>query len=145
MSRYDELNNRLQDRNNMFNNREYAHISFDPRPVETKYTIFLTNNHNHNQNQSLIGNYNIQPIINTENNLRNTECALQTSNQRYFVPNSSSELYRVRTLDGTNHEPLAHNSLFSKPILHTSNRLEHENLGVLRFNNSTRIQMQNLE
>jgi hypothetical protein len=157
--RVDELNTRLS-------NRHFADSplkpNYDPRPVQTKMTLFPVVKHAKQMTgtASQYPDYNISanfnpgndrgPVngfiqnIDTETILRNQTFALQHgASQSVYVPSSSSELYNVQVVSRPSIQP--HLDLFSRPSftqqLHPN--LEGANIGNDRFFNHTRTQLRN--
>lgn len=134
--------------------------NYDPRPISTKYGYFpgLSGRKHIPTNKNEYPVYNVHQVFNpgtskappsgilndidNETYLRNQHFALQKGDKQYYVPQSSSELYRdyVYTTD-TQMQP--HPDLFYKHNFE-NNRPRYSslnNIGKDLFNNNTRTQM----
>jgi hypothetical protein len=161
-ARVDELNERMVAR--QFPDKPLA-PNFDPRPISTKYSLFPaldrrappsvpikpTETHNVHSNFSP-ATHNGPPQtylnnIDTESVLRNQTVALQHGpTQGVYVPNSSSDLYKVH-VSGDNRGPQPHKGLFTHaPISQTprEGHVQQSKIGQQTFHNHTRIQLRNL-
>ena len=158
--RVDELNNRMQTR--YFPDIALA-PNFDPRPVQTKQTLFpITNIRKDSKypilpavNHSVELNFNpgthrappngFLSNIDTETKLRNQTAVLQHgANQNVYVPSSSSDLYKVHVVSSPSEQPFP--GLFVKEQLITNipSSLQQGDIGRNRFSNNTRTQLRNM-
>lgn len=135
-----------------------AQFSF--RPVQTKYVKFPALNVRHTDNVSEIRTfYDTEETFNPgnskgpysgyiknvdlENNLRNSYFALQKCNQSVYVPESVSDLYKETVNNNTKLEDLTHPGLFKTEDFKPFNA-DKEKKSYLIFNNSTRVQRNNI-
>lgn len=153
--RVDELNDRLQSR--QFSDKPLA-PNFSSRPVLTKYTHFQTMDQRPPFQENILYmdqhsvESNFSPAtqrgppsafftnIDVESGLRNQTVALQKSNQSVYVPDSNSELYKVRLPYSTG-EQNTHPGLFVPQTFSDPFRAKNESVGKDMFNNHTRTQL----
>jgi hypothetical protein len=139
--------------------------NFDPRPVPTKYEIFPVLNARRATSDASLASYspfsvqqNFNPgnarappdaflrNIDRESDLRNLGVALQHgADQGVYVPESSSDLYKITPVQGSQMNAQPHPRLFrgvELPAIHpAAARLEQSHIGKDRFFNNTRIQL----
>lgn len=138
--------------------------NFDPRPVPTKYELFpiLNARSTHADNITVYPQFSVQQNFNPGNNrappdtflrnidqesgLRNLGVALQHgAGQSVYVPNSTSDMYKIPHINGSQMEPQPHPRLFrgvELPALNPSAaRIERTNIGKDIFFNNTRVQL----
>ena len=156
MERTEQLNDRLYERNVPSGPLEPA---FSIRPINTKYTILpIFDNRVHSRVPIIKHNYNIEKTfnpgnaqapwngfaeqINVESSLRNQFFALQKCEQSNFVPSSSSDLYSVSIPSKKVDQPFP---LLFKPCEFSNFNPNNCNIGEDKFNNSTRVQIKNLQ
>ncbi len=143
--RTDELNQRMRTR--LYHTGPTAPM-FSSRPTSTKYDImsFSSPAPVHNNADQWMAR---TSGVDTESELRNQIYALQRSSQAVYVPSSNSDLFR----DGTtivkqlNPPKQPYELLFAQPLFDSNfNRWKGTgtNIGVDRFNNSTRTQMRHV-
>lgn len=150
------LNTRLNKR--IFPSHELQ-PNFDPRPVPTKYTHFMTKdeeiqstiplrNYPEFQTQKVFytGNskgpvqYALQQV-DVESLLENRFIALQNNDKAFYIPSVKSDLYQNKgTLHSNTNKIDLHN--LSSPIISNPNRC---NLAPNMFHNSTRYNLKNLK
>jgi hypothetical protein len=153
LNRYDELNQRIYNRNIP---SSYLDAKFSPRPVSTKYSLLPVVDQYKNSNVPIISSvpYNIGKIFNpgnasgpwsgfatnvdVETILRNRTFALQYCEQSTYVPSSRSDLYNIEVPSKPVQQPFP--GLFDQPSLapFDPNPL---GLGSDVFNNATRQQL----
>jgi hypothetical protein len=160
--RQDELNTRLLERN--VPDRQQAPV-FTPRMVSTRYSRFplvnLRTQPKEQLNQYLDHSVesNFTPMntkghvsgfvnnIQTESVLRNQHFALQRGgDQGVYIPNSSSDLYRVSVPSSTTRkETQPFPTLFQQPTFQPNRRFQPQesNIGNDLFLNNTRVQLRN--
>ena len=160
--RVDELNNRISARN--VPSMPIA-PNFDPRPVPTKYEIFPIINHRASANEVILQSYlpySVQDDFNpgnsrgppntflrnidSESNLRNLGVALQHgADQGVYVPSSTSDMYKIPKIAGSQMESQPHPRLFSGIEVSSMHpaavRLRQTNIGKDQFFNHTRTQL----
>ena len=148
-----ELNQRL---NTRYFPSQTLKPNFDPRPVQTKYTLFQTLEEQPNANVSLnkYNNYTTKDVfypgnskapvdfaldnVDVESLLRNQYFALQKNDRAYYIPNVDSILYEH------------HSHLADKPKKEEFKKVNFKvnvdkcNLAPNNFNNSTRYNLKNL-
>lgn len=158
--RVDELNERIQSR--YFSDVPLP-TNFDPRPVQTKYTLFPTINIHKQSSERILPSVNhmvetnFSPAtrngppsgyfanIDTETILRNQTVALQHgADKGVYIPSSNSDLYKVTVVSKPSEQPFS--NLFKKEEYQTysSNNFENSEIGKNRFFNHTRTQLRNL-
>jgi len=160
--RVDELNDRVQDR--QFSDK-ILKPNLEFRPVPTKYALFpildrrtpsevpIKNYSDYNIATTFYPGNSQAPIsgfiqnVDTETILRNQCFALQhSSDQRTYVPKSTSDLYHVPKAVGRQ-EQQPHAKLFEIPSfdnrLHP-NMVNAPSIGGDLFNNNTRTQLRNM-
>ena len=158
--RVDELNQRMQTR--YFPDITLA-PNFDPRPVQTKQTLFPIMNIRKDSTYPILPsiNHNVENNFNpgtrkgpsngflsnidTETKLRNQTAVLQHgANQNVYVPSSSSDLYKVHVVSSPSEQPFP--GLFVKEQLITNipSSLQQGDIGRNRFSNHTRTQLRNM-
>ena len=159
--RVDELNSRIQGR--QFSDKPLA-PNFSYRPISTKYSLFpvidrrapvteeiqKTDMHNVQTNFSPATHHGPPCAyfnnIDIETSLRNQNVALQNgAPQGVYVPNSTSDLYRVHVPSTPGPNP--HPKLFTQQSL--SNNFRQSNvsntpIGKETFNNHTRTQLRGM-
>ena len=153
--RVEELNERIYNRNLPSNNLQN---SFSFRPVSTKYSVMPILDMHKECNTPIIKEpqYNIEKTfnpgntqspwsgycVNSESVLRNQLYPLQTCDQYYWVPSSTSDLYNSRQVvhDNTNQE---FKDLFNEEKFNNFNPNTH-NIGNNLWNNNTRVQIRNI-
>ena len=139
--------------------------NFDPRPVPTKYHVFPILNARRPATEIALQPYppfsvqdNFNPgnrrappdsfvrNIDRESDLRNLGVVLQHgADQGVYVPDSSSDMYRISAVSGSQMDPQPHPRLFrgvELPRVHPAvARLEQSNIGRDNFFNHTRTQL----
>lgn len=159
--RVDELNDRITSRNTP----DYMlPPNFDPRPTQTRFTMFPALNTRRPNSVSIESNYdyaaetNFTPPVGgrgpvsgflnrveTESNLRNQFFALQRgADQGVYIPSSKSDLYRVTVprVPGEQTHPLLFERTQFDSRLHP-NIINAPAIGKDIFNNYTRVQLRN--
>ena len=158
--RVDELNNRMQTR--YFPDVAMA-PNFDPRPMQTKQTLFPIINIRKDSIQPILSapNHYVETNFNpgtsrahssgyfanvdTETKLRNQTAVLQHgAYQNVYVPSSQSDLYNVHVVSSPSVQPFP--GLFVKHS-HNTNipmSLQNGDIGKNRFSNHTRTQLRNM-
>jgi len=143
----DEINERVNERTNL-NFEGCKHFLFDPRPIETKQTLFLLpkNMSVENATDRFVGTSQfvnddlkkIFPDVSLETILRNQTVALQHgAHQGVYIPSSQSDMYFPESIP-MNHEKNKKNEL------NLSKNTEKSNIiGSNTFYNNTRTQMKN--
>lgn len=138
--RTEELNQRMRSR--LYNLAPTAPM-FSSRPTSTKYNImsFSSPAPTYNNPDQWLAR---TSGVDTESELRCQIHALQRSSQAVYVPSSDSDLYR----DGTtivrpvNPPKQEYELLFAQPLFDSNfNKWKGKDIGIDRFNNSTRTQM----
>ena len=157
--RVDELNDRLQSR--QFSDKPLA-PNFSGRPVETKQSRFQIMDRRAPFQEQIIPmephtvETNFSPAthrgppstfftnVDVESGLRNQTVALQRGSiQSVYVPDSTSDLYRVHVPSSTGPNP--HPGLFvSQTFRETRTGTMNNNIGKDVFNNHTRTQLRGL-
>ena len=160
--RVDELNDRINSRNTS----DYMlPPNFDPRPVQSRFTMFPALNARRPVNAKIESNYdyaaetNFTPPVggrgpvsgflnhvDAESNLRNQFFALQKgADQGVYIPSSKSDLYRVTVprIPGEQTHPLLFERAQFDSRLHP-NIVSAPAIGKDTFNNYTRVQLRNL-
>jgi hypothetical protein len=159
--RVDELNDRINSRNTS----DYMlPPNFDPRPVQSRFTMFPALNSRRPVNTKIESNYdyaaetNFTPPVggrgpvsgflnhvDAESNLRNQFFALQKgADQGVYIPSSKSDLYRVTIprIPGEQTHPLLFERAQFDFRLHP-NIVSAPAIGKDTFNNYTRVQLRN--
>ena len=154
--RYDELNQRISERNIP---SAYLEPQFSLRPVSTKYaTLPMVDRRIKAETQlRLVGQYNVGQVFNPgtaqspwsgysnnvdiETVLRNQVFALQKNGQSTYMPSTNSDLYETQPVLGRQ-EVQPFPSLFEEPNLAPFNS-NPQNIAQDIFNNSTRQQIKN--
>jgi len=157
--RLDELNSRIQSR--QFPDHALEPL-FSTRPVSTKYSFMgiVAKNSTSNPTCPIVPTKPFDVAtdftpsrgpwrayaqnIDTETMLRNQFYALQNASQSVYVPSSNSDLYKVNVPNGSQMEKTPYDLLFAQPTFDSAanNRWKPDNeIGVDRFNNSTRTQL----
>ena len=158
--RVDELNERIQSR--YFSDAPLS-TNFDPRPVQTKFTLFPIIDSRKESSERILPSINhmvesnFSPAtrngppsgyfanIDTETLLRNQTVALQHGADRgVYIPSSNSDLYKVHVISRPSEQPFT--NLFKKEEYSTynSNNFENTPIGKDKFFNHTRTQLRNL-
>jgi hypothetical protein len=150
----DEINERIYNRTNSdFEGRN--HFLFDPRPTQTKQSVFLLPKHNFIENQirendkfaenEYYVNDNLKkifPDVCKETILRNQTVALQHgAEEGVYVPSLKSDLYfsnPIKKEENNNNLNLRKNTDNKTTVQYKSNTI-----GSNIFSNNTRIQLRN--
>jgi hypothetical protein len=137
--------------------------NFNPRPVNTKYSMLPTIDHRKEANVPIInkGNYNNEQIFNPgtakphysgyatnvdkESTLRNQFFALQAADQAKYIPSSNSDLYMNPINFQTVPQDLQESTLFREPDFADFNPNPSVVIGNRIFDNATRVQLKNLK
>ena len=155
-SRVEDLNKRIYSRNKPSGPLQKT---FSPRPVPTRYVkmpivdcrkpanVFIKNNgiytpyktFNPGDAQAPWGGF--ATAIDQDSRLKNIFFPLQNCPQRYFIPNSDSDLYKYEI--AVKSSEMKHNLLFKKENFEAFNPNKCD-LGKKLFNNYTRHQVKSL-
>jgi hypothetical protein len=149
----DEINERIYNRTNLdFEGRK--HFLFDPRPTQTKQSVFLLPKHNFIENkidgtQSLKSEYYVNdnlkkifPDVSQETVLRNQTVALQHgAEQGVYVPSLNSDLYFSNPIK--KEENINNLNLRKNTDEKTTTQNKSNTIGSNIFSNNTRIQLRN--
>lgn len=144
----DEMNERIYHRTNL-DYEGQSHFLFDPRPTQTKQTVFLipiNNSHTAGFKDDEVLSEDklnqIFPDISKEIMLRNQTVALQHgAEQGVYVPSSTSNLYFSYPIKK---EENINNLITENSNENKSQKAKHENkIGSNTFYNNTRTQLRN--
>ena len=157
---HNTMNKTIANRNFPSNNLA---MNFSFRPVNTKYTLMPTYNHQI-ESSVLIDNREVYDVNSTffpgtrkphfcgfatnvdrESTLRNQFFALQKADQVAYVPNSSSDLYENNITFSTHNANLDAHLLFKEESFNDFNPNISNSIGNEIFYNSTRVQLKDLK
>lgn len=152
---HNQTNNRIYSRNIP---SQTLQPSIDFRPVSTKYSYFplvdprkqsqtsltptpiFNSNHTFNPGNTKSPFSGFATNVNLESELRNQVYSLQKCSQSVYVPNSNSDLYKVKIMH--HNEPNPHELLFRETAFDTFNPNPDANIcGKNLFYNTTRCQI----
>lgn len=158
MDRVDELNRRIYNRNRPSGPMEAV---FDVRPLSTKYALLPIVDRRPKAQVPIaqFPTYSTRETFNPgtgqgpwsgfaskisdESRLRNQFYGLQKSEQAYYIPSSSSDLYQIHVQTAAADQPQPHPYLFEEtPLAPFDPNPSPTTVGNLIFQNSTRQQVQ---
>ena len=154
------MNKSIANRNFPSNN---LGMNFSFRPVNTKYTLMPTNNHQIESSVPIVNNevYDVNNTffpgtrkphfrgfatnVDKESTLRNQFFALQKADQVAYLPNASSDLYENNINFLTHNNNLDTHLLFKEEHFNDFNPSISNSIGNEIFYNSTRVQLKDLK
>jgi hypothetical protein len=155
--RVDELNSRYVDR--QFPDTPLK-PNYDPRPISTKYALFpciagykpIQEELRTFEQYDIASNFNpgtqapwngFSQNIDVETSLRNQSVAIQSSEQKDYIPDSNSDLYKTVIVSKPTTQPYP--LLFERPYYVTTlTEVENQPIGKNTFYNHTRTQLRSL-